>query len=1050
MIYRILWTLGIIISIGAQSLNAQYFGRNKPRYQTFDFKVLETPHFDLHYYMKNREVLNNFAQQSEEWYDYHRQVIGDSVNFRNPMIIYNNHAEFQQTNTISGSIGVGTGGVTEAFKNRVIMPLTFSNQATRHVLGHEMVHAFQFYGILNGDSTSLQSLSNLPLWMVEGLAEYMSLGRVDPFTSMWMRDALINEGLPTIEKMQNPKYFPYRYGQAFWSSLTATYGDHIIAPLFKATAIFGLKSASQLIFNMPLDSLSTIWTDRMIAHYDPYLKDKKDVPQGKKLFSKENSGSLNVSPSLSPNGRYVVFLSEKDIFTTELFLADVRSGEVVRKVTSTVKDGDIDHLNYLESSGTWSPNGKDYAYIVFKNGRNAIVIRDTEKGKTTQTIFLDKVAAMTNPAWSPDGSYIIFTGSHEGQVDLYKYTLRSKRVEQLTNDIYSEIMVNFNDDGSKITFSYDKRSMTEGRTNGQIPYDIAIMDIATKEIQILDVFHGAENLNPSFDHEGNIYFVSERDGFRNLYRYITSTGEVFQMTDLITGISGISRYSPMITVSTKQDKVLYTYFNNTEYSIYSATIPQMLNKAVDPKAVDFTAGTITLPANRSNYVDIVNKNLRNSDDYPLMDPSNFKVEKYQPKFKLDYIGGGTGIGVGNNTFGTATGLQGGIDFLFSDMLGNNQLFGQAVLNGEIFDAGGQFSYLNRKNKLALGVGLSHIPLRTGYQTFFADQIQIGDNVVDVLNNQINLIRVFDEGLSAFAHFPFSTTVRLEGGVRGSFRSFRYDQYNDYYQTDGFNYYYLGQERERIPVPDTININQYYSLVKGFGASVNVALVGDNSFFGLTSPLAGYRYRFGVDKYVGTDDYWSVTADYRHYFWKKPFSLALRFTGNARFENRVNSVFPYYVGQQGFVRGYGSIFSYDVINDLGLDFSQVLGSKIAVTGAELRMPFTGPKQLALIGSNFLFTDLVLFADAGIAFNDFDHISNGYRAEVYVRDENGNIATDQFGNPQTTITTIKPVFARSVGIALRANLFGYVVVEPYLARQLQENGRFTFGLNLTPGW
>ena len=45
------------------------------------------------------------------------------------MIFYNNHADFQQTNTIGGSIGVGTGGVTEAFKNRVIMPLSHVQSA---------------------------------------------------------------------------------------------------------------------------------------------------------------------------------------------------------------------------------------------------------------------------------------------------------------------------------------------------------------------------------------------------------------------------------------------------------------------------------------------------------------------------------------------------------------------------------------------------------------------------------------------------------------------------------------------------------------------------------------------------------------------------------------------------------------------------------------------------------------------------------------------------------------------------------------------------------
>ncbi|MEZ4982371.1 MAG: hypothetical protein R2769_12445 [Saprospiraceae bacterium] len=224
----------------------QYFGKNKPKYENFDFKVAETPHFDIYYYFKNDSLLNTLSEDAEKWYSLHQEVFHDSVLNNNPILFYNNHADFQQTNAIGGSISGGTGGVTEAFKNRVIMPLAYSNQQTDHVLGHEMVHAFQYSLILNGsDSTNLESLGNLPLWMVEGLAEYMSVGRVDPHTAMWLRDAVLNDDVPEIKDLNNPKYFPYRWGQAFWSFITGMKGDDIIKPLFLSTAKYGLKIAVQ-------------------------------------------------------------------------------------------------------------------------------------------------------------------------------------------------------------------------------------------------------------------------------------------------------------------------------------------------------------------------------------------------------------------------------------------------------------------------------------------------------------------------------------------------------------------------------------------------------------------------------------------------------------------------------------------------------------------------------------------------------------------------------------------------------------------------------------
>ncbi|MBK8109440.1 MAG: hypothetical protein IPK46_03415 [Saprospiraceae bacterium] len=162
--------------------------------------------------------------------------------------------------------------------------------------------------------------------------------------------------------------------------------------------------------------------------------------------------------------------------------------------------------------------------------------------------------------------------------------------------------------------------------------------------------------------------------------------------------------------------------------------------------------------------------------------------------------------------------------LFSDMLGNHQIFTQVALNGEILDFAGQVAYLNRSNRIAWGVGFSHIPLRTGYQEFYTANIKN----LPYLISETNLIRIFDKTLSLFAHYPFSTTLRLEGGIAGTHRGFRQDLYREYYQIIGGNYYYVDQEREKIPVGDRLYFNDYYTLVRSFGALANLALVGDNS------------------------------------------------------------------------------------------------------------------------------------------------------------------------------------------------------------------------------
>ena len=80
------------------ALQAQYFGRNKPRYQDQDFKVSETEHFRIYEYLNNPDKRNELAAAAELWYDMHQAVLRDTFTEKNPLLIYSNHAGFQQTN----------------------------------------------------------------------------------------------------------------------------------------------------------------------------------------------------------------------------------------------------------------------------------------------------------------------------------------------------------------------------------------------------------------------------------------------------------------------------------------------------------------------------------------------------------------------------------------------------------------------------------------------------------------------------------------------------------------------------------------------------------------------------------------------------------------------------------------------------------------------------------------------------------------------------------------------------------------------------------------
>ncbi len=1012
----VLWSLPV---------QAQYFGRNKPRYEDFDFKVLQTPNFEIYHYLDNPELVEYLANQAEHWYQLHQAALTDTFSQKNPLIIYNNHADFQQTNAVGSSIGIGTGGVTEGLKNRVIMPVAMSNAQTKHVLGHELVHAFQYHKIINGDSTSLRSLSNIPLWMIEGLAEYMSIGRVDANTSLWMRDAVLNDKVPTIKELSSPQYFPYRWGQAFWAFITGLKGDEIISPLFVSTAKYGLKEAIKKEVGMDQKTLSELWVNAIKNHYGQFLGDKKEKVVGREIISqKKNGGRMNIAPVLSPNGKYVAFLSEKDLFSIDLYIANAITGEVVSNIHSATKGGHLDDLSYVESAGTWSPKSDKIAFVGVRKGSNVLVVKDL-KGKLVESFEIPGLPAFSNPAWSPDGKSIVVAGLKNGQVDLFQVKLKNKKTIQLTDDKYSEMAPSWNADGSQLVFATDQISMERG--DAHWTFNLAVMDFGAlvngrPDVENLPIFIGADNLNPVFDNKGDILFLSDRDGFRNLYRYETATGKVFQQTKLLTGITGITPYAPAISASVKgrRDRVLYTHYSGGRYNIYRAKSEQFLNLEVPADSVDLTAAT--LPKVDPEATDIISINLPKLDKLKTLPAKEMTALNYRPKFKLDYVGGSGGVGVSTGSVygGSTTGLAGGVDLLFGDILGDQQLFTSIFLNGEIYDFGGSVAYINRKKRFNWGVGLSHLPYSSGRFGYAGLSPLPGSNDTDIVFDHyiLDRIRTFEEKLSVFAQYPFSKTTRLEGGVSFALYSNRVDRFDQYYDLFGR---LIFQDRNKVNAED-VGLN----LFNGKLASANVALVGDNSYFGIASPVKGYRYRIGVERYVGDFDFLNVTADVRKYVHLKPVTLAARVMHIGRYGNDANSFTDIFLGYPWYMRGYNFNTANAILQQNKRSIDELFGSKALLTNFEVRLPFTGPERLSAIKSRSFFSELTLFVDGGLAWDTFD----------------------AKGDPTLREFDFKPLF--SAGASLRVNVFGAMILEPYYAWPLLSETKGVFGLNIVPGW
>ena len=289
--------------------------------------VLATDHFDIYYSQEDAAAAALAARMAERWHARLTAVLEHTLRGRQPIVLYGSHRRFEQTNVYGGLIDESTGGFTDSRKRRIVLPFAASLADTDHVLGHEIVHAFQF-----DIADEHRSPLGVPLWFVEGMAEYLTLGAGDPQTAMWMRDAVQAEKLPAIKELSRRRAtFPIagarRCGRTSSIGSAPTCRHARCARSATSSAACSKSPASRSRRCRPAGTRRCASSMRRRAR-----------PASPALISnRRGGGRLNLAASLSPDGRRMVFLSERDQFSIDLYLADAVTGRVIRQA---VDDGD--------------------------------------------------------------------------------------------------------------------------------------------------------------------------------------------------------------------------------------------------------------------------------------------------------------------------------------------------------------------------------------------------------------------------------------------------------------------------------------------------------------------------------------------------------------------------------------------------------------------------------------------------------------------------------------------------------------------------------------
>jgi len=996
---------------GAQN----YFGQNQVQYDKFKWEIVETEHFLIHYYPEEKKASVVAARMAERAYARLSRVLAHQFREKKPIVLFASRTDFGQNN-VTGDLGEGTAGVTEALRHRMLLNFTGDYRSFEHVLTHEMVHAFQYDIFARGKAgNGLQTLAQYmpPLWFAEGMAEYLSIGPSWPSTTTWMRDAALYGQLPSIEQLTDDpeNFFPYRFGHSLWSYIGQKWGDEAIGQIMNSVPSVGVERAFRRELGVSFEELGDEWREELQTRLLPPVgsMDRPRKFAQSLLTPKKSGGEIFLAPALSRDGKTIAFLANGSFVRGQVFidlwLGDAETGKRLGRLAQSNFNPDFEELRLLYSQAAFSPDGQLIAMTGQRKGKDVLYIYDVRTQSQVRRFDGLPIESSNSPSWSPDGKQIVFSGSSGGITDLYIVNADGTGLRRLTDDGYGDFQPQWSPDGKTIAFASDRDSASFEILRFR-PWRITLLDVATGATTVLPMQAGL-NLNPQWAPDGrSIAYVSDRAGTPNLFLYDLDAREHYQLTNVPGGVAALTEFSPAISWARQADRLAFTYYEDGKFTIWTVNNPRSLKRspyrAAPPSLV---ASTLAMPDSSVRPVSVAA--LLDSMTLGLPDTTRFRVVSYRNRFQADYA---TRPTVGYTPDALGRSVFGGTTVVMSDMLGNNHLAVSAEVNGRINEARGFLGYTNLSRRWQFSTGISQAP----YYFLSADSLANTLEPGVALENQQITTYVARQAFAVTA-YPFNRFTRLEVGA-----GFNNIDRSRWFVTRKV---FSGATAGGYSV-DSTNRDPSLNYFDG-----QLALVSDNTLFGYTGPIMGRRFRFQVSPVGGTYRWIEYLADYRRY---DPIVFNFLTIATRLYTDLSvgpdESEFQKYIARPDFVRGYdrNSTFylSCPVIgaNPSNCSAVQLLGSRVAVANVEVRFPLVRKIELGFMPASLPPVDGMFFYDAGLAW------SRGQT--VYASRPAGYDVLHQR----------YPL--RSYGAGLRLNLFNYAIVRWDYAVPLDQSGRKGF--------
>ena len=872
------------------------FGQNKIVYDTFNWNVYHSTHFDVYFYDEERESLQRVVDAAESAYLDLSQKFNYQISKKIPLIYYHTHSAFEQTNVMLNFVPEGVGAFAERARNRMVLPIDMPDDELLELITHELTHIFE-YEILFQGKFGKNITANPPDWLMEGLASYMAQDE-DSRDRMVLRDAVVNDRIPRISL--NPRgYFAYRFGHAVFKYMQETYGweglrDFIYE--YRNTLGSSVDRALKRAFNLTPDEFDSRFRTWLRKQYLPALVAKGEPQEyGEPFRIREEERSDEISPVPSPSGDLLAaFTTYKEDVDVVLF--NIPERRMLKNLTSGYTSEYEYPIAQAFTTGPvmgrdigFAPNGDQVALFVKKErGRNLLLINPLS-GRLERSIPMP-VEQQLSPTYSPDGKRIAFSAIEGNQSDIFVYDLDGGTLTNLTSDSFFDAAPIFSPDGKWLVYSSvgeqyaklyrlnlanpkERYQITSGEWNDIDAWfspDGKRIFFSSDKQTGRNVEQAAEILEAAEDQARTTGDTPKADPTNfaafNMYSLDLESGDLLQYTDVIGGC-----FTPVIfTGANNKERMVFSSYYKGQWRLYSTTT----DKPLHPAEKTTLPSAPILAEQRSVF--------RSTSEFFLDEE---KIERTGGfKLFIDDVQVNAGVSSDQRFISRST-------IYMSDMLGNRRF----IIGLDSVDTFSNFDLLYLDMRRRMNWGARVFDNRSFYLT---------PNFEEQRFDQVQYYR--ETGAIGLVSYPFTRYHRLDSGLGYMIRDYFYPTFFDDDDDGEFDRVTVEQRKDNFPI-------------------VSTTFSGDSAVWKFFGPVSGRRYQLSASYAPDTGESGALTADVG-LDWREYKQLTSRSLLAARVYaqwSEGNAPNFHYFGGLNTLRGY--------------DFRTIIGQHAAFANLEFRFP-----------------------------------------------------------------------------------------------------------------